>query len=208
MGKKFVSLLFAVLMVLSLASCGSAEASPEDTAKEFCEAIKNQDGGAVIMTFEDADEERANNFDLESMFEEFDASALYDITHELMAETTYEIGDAEIDGDTATVKVEITYKDCTDALTKAFYAASAKKWADDYVNDNVNETDEEVTIYQYIADAFPDYEDELKDDTVTYDLEMVKTDDGWKISRDLYQDIASDMTDLLACNLFSAASAL
>lgn len=106
MGMHVAALVAALTLGLLAAGCGGSD-SPEDVASDFFGAVQDQDAGAMCELLSEASaQQAAEDEDAESCEEGVEkAFASEDATAGLAALEGAEVGEAEIDGDTATVGV-------------------------------------------------------------------------------------------------------
>ena len=123
--KRFFAVLALAAALLCFSACkggqGSKSSGPEDVAKAALEAIKKGDVKAFVDTFNLSDDDKAM---LTSMIDD----KLMDKINEKGGVKSYEIGETSIDGDKATVKAKVYYKDGTDEDEDFHFTKVDDKW--------------------------------------------------------------------------------
>ena len=198
MMKKLCALALALLLTMSLAACGSGgnESKPETVVTEFCEAVKTLDGekaNACLATPlpEDFFSEDATLPEdvpgAQEMADQFNAWA---------AQMTYTLGEATVDGETATVPVHITYVNAADVFTEALseYFLQAFGLA-------LTGADEEQ-LSQLMMDLLKEKMETVSTSTGEADLTFTcqQTDGKWKIAA-LSDDQLTSLTRILSCGI-------
>ena len=161
--KKLLSVILAVLFIMSLSGCGnSATKAVENYLQEYNSLSDNVISDMMnVVTDEDI------NDDQKMVYQ--------DIFKKQYQDLTYTIDKEEYDGDEATITVTV----------KVYDLYKAQKDASDYLKDHqdeFNNDDGEYDVSKYI-----DYKlDQMKNmmDKVEYTIEfyVVKTSDGWVVS--------------------------
>lgn len=111
MGMRLAALVAALTLGLLAAGCGGSDspsdATPEEVASDFFGAVQDQDAGAMCGLLSEASaQQAAEDEDAESCEEGVEkAFASADAEAGLAALEGAEVGEAKIDGDTATVGV-------------------------------------------------------------------------------------------------------
>jgi hypothetical protein len=165
--KKVVS---CVLVLLSLTGCACNANITKDTPTKKVEQFFNnyQTLNDDVLTQLD---EVINK---ETTFTDAQREIYRDIMKKHYQDLKYEIKDEIIDGDNATVTVEIEVKDYSKTMTES----------DEYLNAHPKEFNDTNGVYD--VTLFNDYRlEKLKEvtDTVTYtlDLTLTKVDDEWRL---------------------------
>lgn len=112
--KKVIAILCMLLMVFALAACGAPK--PESTVEQFCEAMKKYDvaGMNVCLVQPCEDIGEISDDDVEM------PESIWNYVKESAADIHYTVNEAEVDGEKATVAVDFTYNDVSEAMTDAF----------------------------------------------------------------------------------------
>lgn len=113
--------ILAILMIISclcISACGSSEPTretPDGTVTIFSNAMKNYD----FKTMSECSD--GVTYD-ESMFEEMNetASAMLDLFKENLKDLKWEIKETKADGDSASVKVNYSYKDVGEIISASY----------------------------------------------------------------------------------------
>lgn len=195
--KKFISILLILAMVFCLAACGSdkgAEAeeevkvmTPEEVVAAGLDCIINYDEDSIAeyFIFEDGDADLGNILNSGDDAEEAEASedteteeninelADDEMVKLIFSHMTYKIISSEINGDTATVTVDITNKDAATAFGNAFVAVLALAFS--------GASDEEIdsAFSSAFAESFESDENESVTSTVVINLKMI--DGKWMV---------------------------
>ena len=108
--KKVIAMLAIAAAVLCISSCKGApkkNATPEDTAKTALEALKKADYKAFVDTYNLSKDDKDM---LVSVIEE----KMKEQQEEKGGIKSYEVGEAQVDGENATVTAKIFYNDGSD----------------------------------------------------------------------------------------------
>ncbi|MBR6353924.1 MAG: DUF4878 domain-containing protein [Oscillospiraceae bacterium] len=194
--KKIISIVLALVFVLSISACGAAKTpKPEDTVKEFCEAMKSMDWdkmGSLCVG------DRFNS----SSFEEFETSApfLADYMKENIPKTEYTINAASVDEDTATVTVNFKYINGY-LIVREAAQNTMQNILGMALTGAVNEDDLPDVFNQYMSTAIKDAQENLGNTTKETDVQFTlsKEDGKWMIS-----DFDDEFSTILSCNTLSA----
>ena len=105
--KKVISLMLALVLALSLTACGG-KAGPEGVVGQFCKGLQELDEKAIAQCFENGDDlELSDLEDVDS--DDAVTQKIMDFMKSCAGRLKYQVGEATVDGDTATVPVEFTY---------------------------------------------------------------------------------------------------
>jgi len=155
--KKIICLIIAITL---FSGCGMMNNTPTRKVEALLSKYQSNDSEVI----EDLDNVLMSDYNLSDDerddYREFMGKHYQDMT--------YKIKDEKIDGDSATVDVEITVRDYSSAL----------KDANDYRSDNSSEFDSSNTFASYRLNKLKDVQD-----TVTYTItfHLTKSGDEWVI---------------------------
>lgn len=111
--KKAVAILCVLTMVFTLAACGAPK--PEPVVEKFCEAMKNYDtagmNACLARSYEDIGEISEDDEDM--------PESIWSYIKESAGNIKYTVKEAEVDGEKATVAVDFTYTDVSEAMAEA-----------------------------------------------------------------------------------------
>ena len=206
MMKKLCALALALLLAMSLAACGSGggnESKPETVVTEFCEALKALDGEKANACL--AAPLPEGSFSDEAALPEDipNAQAIVDQVYSWAAQMTYTLGEVTVDGETATVPVQITYVDAVDVFTEALgeYFLQAFGLA-------LTGADEEQ-LTQLMMDLLKEKMETVYTSTGEADLTFTcrRIDGQWKIAA-LTDDQLDVLARLISCGISDLAAQL
>lgn len=186
--KKFLSLFVVLILIAGLAGCGGE--SPEQAVTNAFDAIKNIDGETASKYFNYDELLNAGETGEEATDAESDAESK-EMAELILKHFDYKIVSSSKDGDSATVKAEITNVDMKSVLanfiSQAFILAFSGL--------------DEATMDQQMNDKFKELinSEDNKTVTETVDINLVKKEDGWKI------DMSDDLEDSIFGGMISAA---
>lgn len=199
--KKICGLILAAVMTLSLAACGP-QGKPEDVVTSFCEAVKNFDSEGAAACFADGAVAPDLSIDPSDLGEEMGSEEIVQYLKDCVGKMTYTVNEAQIDGDTATVSVNITYTDITPVVTETMqdYIAKAFEMAM-----SSEEQPDEAAVQKLFTDTLMAKAESVQTDTaavdVTFDCEVV--DGEWKLSQ-LSDEALNGVFDVLSSNFVTA----
>ena len=205
--KKILAILLSLCMAISLAGCGGAE-SPSKVTDRFFKAIKDKDVETISKLYEGDDidlseigEELSDLSDEDtSLMDKEVQSRLID----MMFDFDYEIGDEEIDGDNAVVKVKMTSYALGDVMS-AFYT-DFMAWALENLFSNVSEAETTEKASEILIEKLDEAE---KTYTEEIEVKLVKKDNEWIVSEDTdVTGLLNVMTGNLAGTIENIANAL
>lgn len=194
--KKLLSFCLVIALVFSLTACAFTD-KPETTVTKFCKALKTLDFDAASACFESG----KANFQLpsdEELAEIKEALTEQDLAHFMkwIQEMAYTVGDAAIDGDTATVPVTFTYVDAGPVLVEVLgeYLSQAFGLAFSGAD--------EAAIEELLGTILEEKLKTVETKTATAEVEFVcvKCDDGWKMQA-LSEDAQKHLANIISCNL-------
>lgn len=170
----------ALLLTLCLTLVGCSSPSPTSIAEDFLTATKAQDVESIKAVYlGDAEDLNPIQDDEEEPTEDEDENnPLTQAVEEKMWAFDYVVSNEKIDGNTATVDVEITTYDLGTATTAGL---------GDYVSQGIGmafagATDEQMENLLYTSLANQYNEVTEKNYNKTVQLKLEQTDDGWKVS--------------------------
>lgn len=171
--KKVIAILCMLLMVFALAACGAPK--PESTVEQFCEAMKKYDVAGMNVCLVQPCEDIGEISDDDAEMPE----SIWNYVKESAADIHYTVNEAEVDGEKATVAVDFTYNDVSEAMTEALgqyvLAAFGAAFSGDASDD---------AMLKLLADAFDKAVEsaEAKTATKTIEFECVLKDGEWLIT--------------------------
>ena len=198
--KKVISLMLALVLALSLTACGG-KAGPEGVVGQFCKGLQELDEKAIAQCFENGDDlELSDLEDVDS--DDAVAQKIMDFMKSCAGQLKYQVGEATVDGDTATVPVEFTYVNAGSLMTEILTEYISQAWslalsgADD---EKLAAAFEEVFDEKTTGADFPTL-------TATLTIPCVQTSDGWKISSsaDNSEELSAQLLDILTSNIYGA----
>lgn len=155
--KKIMCLIMAIIL---FSGCGKMNNTPTRKVEALLSKYQSNDSEVI----DDLDNVLMSDYNLtddeRDEYREFMSKHYQDMT--------YKIKDEKIDGDSATVDVEITVRDYSSALSEA----------NDYRSDNFSEFDSSNTFASYRLDKLKDVDD-TKTYTITFHL--TKNGDEWVV---------------------------
>lgn len=121
--KKVISLMLA----LSLTACGG-KTGPEGVVGQFCKGLQELDEKAIAQCFENGDDlELSELEDVDS--DDAVAQKIMDFMKSCAGRLKYQVGEATVDGDTATVPVEFTYVNAGSLMTEILTEYISQAWS-------------------------------------------------------------------------------
>lgn len=194
--KKVLMAFLTIVMLLSLAGCGSAS-KPEATVGEFCEALKTLDMETASTCFASGDSGLKNpyageNAEKQNIFTEQTVAYFTNCVKEM----TYTLGEPAIEGDKAVVPVTFTYVDAGPVVSAALeeYLPQAFMLSFSSVDDSVVK-DLFDTIFAEKVEAVS-----TETATVTVEFVCVKQDKEWKL-QGLNDTVRHEINSILSCNI-------
>lgn len=201
MKKIAIALVTAMVLAMGCLLVGCSEESPSDVTKTYLDALKSQDSDAYSKVYADGDVNPLSQgfAGVDSSKLTDDQKAIPEMT-EKMLDFDYTIGEEQVDGDKATVKVTIkTYK-LGDAFSKSVedYLSKAVKKA---LSGKVDEDEMSDLMMECFSDQLSKLKDKDYEKSTTFNL--TNGDDGWTID-----ELTDDQIDVLTGGLVEAASKL
>lgn len=125
--KKVISLMLALVLALSLTACGG-KAGPEGVVGRFCKGLQELDEEAIAQCFENGDDlELSDLEDVDS--DDAVAQKIMDFMKSCAGRLKYQVGEATVGGDTATVPVEFTYVNAGTLMTEILTEYISQAWS-------------------------------------------------------------------------------
>jgi len=189
--KKVISILLVFLLVFGFAGCGGGGGeTPEQAVKNVFDAVKNNDTEAASKYINYDDLLKAGETSEEESTAKSEAEA-DEMAKSILKHFDYKIISSSEEGDTATVKAEITNIDMklimADFISEAFALAFSGL--------------DEATMDAQMKSKFTELIDREDNKTVTktVDIKLTKSEDSWKI------DISDETADAIFGGMISAA---
>lgn len=171
--KKILCLILVFVLLFSLASCGSG---PSATVKKLCEGLRSYDFDKIEECVETVHE----GSNLRSLESDPTTSKLMEYFKKWASGITYKIGDTNINGDSATVKVDFKYGDASDIMTSALGGLMKKALELAMKGETPSEDDVINMLLECIDEAEKTTKLGEKEATVTF--ELVKQGSDWKVT--------------------------
>lgn len=173
--KKFLALITAVVLSVTLAACGGSKAdSPSATTETFLKAVKKQDQQTLKSVYLGDSDSIISDSDIDASntkvpIDQNLKSLLFDFDYAIQEEKT--------EGDTAVVTVEITTYPLGDVFTEWFQEFIAKAFSVDMIGAKSEDLQK---------DAMEALQKKFKNVKKTYkskvDIHLEKKDADWKVS--------------------------
>ncbi|MBR2009310.1 MAG: hypothetical protein IJ936_04205 [Peptococcaceae bacterium] len=194
--KKVLMAFLTIVMLLSLAGCGSAS-KPEATVGEFCEALKTLDMETASSCFASGNSGLKNpyaegNTEKQNIFTEQAVAYFTNCVNEM----TYTVGEPAIEGDKAVVPVTFTYVDAGPVVSAALeeYLPQAFMLSFSSVDDSV--------VKDLFDTIFAEKVETVSTETATVTVEFVcvKQEKEWKL-QGLNDTVRHEINNILSCNI-------
>lgn len=171
--------LFCILLsVFILTGCGNMNNTPTKKVE------------ALLSKYQSNDSEVMNDLDnvllMDSNFTDDERNDYKEFMKKHYQDMTYKVKDESIDGDSASVEVEITVRNYSNVVNEA----------NDYRLNNASEFDENNTFAKYRLDRLKDVSDT---ETYTIVFTLTKTNDEWQVNP-LSTDDESKLNGLYGVN--------
>ncbi len=195
--KKVLVVFLSIVMLLSLAGCGSAS-KPEATVSEFCEALKTLDMETASSCFVSGDSGIKHPYmteedtEKQNIFTEQTVAYLTDCAKEM----TFVLGEPAIEEEKAVIPVTFTYVDATPVISAALeeYLPQAFALAFSSVDDSVKKDLFDTIFTEKTASV------STETATVTVEFVCVKQDKEWKL-QGLNDTVRHEINSILSCNI-------
>lgn len=198
--RKLKKFLILVLIAGLTFGCG-ASAKPDDVVKDFFEAAKTFDMEKMVATI--VPENSAAAAYTREVFsdEEFGDYPEEFLTYleENAGKITYEITSSEVDGDTATVTVDVSYIDSYPLLEEIFSEYMTQAFTMAFSGQDLSDEDYDKLMSDIFLDKMANGEDTFKD--ATLEIPCEKVDGKWYIA-----DVSEDMMDVFLSGFIMAAA--
>lgn len=196
MKKKSVLVLLVLSLILIVSGCSPAK--PENTVKDFMESMKNFNLEEMASKVNPSNTEGKEY--VENLTEEGDEFQNYfmDYLKGNAKEITYTVKEAKLDGDKATVDVDVKYVDGKPLFTVVI--ADYFQKAMSVAFSGVEITDEEASniFLASMKTQQENIEKTFSEKTIT--VNCIKIDDIWYID-----NLSDELLDVATSNIFSAA---
>ena len=204
--RKFFAILLMITLVFTFTSCGGTsktqtdQLTPTETADKFLAGLKAKDLEAVEEYYE------GDIGDL-TMLEEEDEPALADVINAMVDKIfdfDYVLGNEKIDGDSATVEVELTTYDFGGIIQEIMGGLMEDAFALKLTG--MSQEEMEAEINELIGGKFKEALDNAaKDHTIKVPMELTRKDGKWVV-----KDLASskDFLNALSGGLMELADSL
>lgn len=168
--KKLTSVVFMTILAVSLVGCG---AKPEETAKNYLDAIKQQDIQKAVSLTKDNDSKEELKFDNNDQEK---------VVKAVFSKIDYTLGNVKKKGDTATVKASITSIDLPKVTANMMKELLPNMMAQALSQENVDKKKQEAMVYESMLKSINDPNAPKTKTDVT--MKLVKGDKGWLIEAD------------------------
>lgn len=188
MHKKFLPIIAVMLLLaIVLTGCGKGE-TPEQAVTSALNAIKNED-------WETAEKYFTGEFSEEDLENSEDEGEILNL---LFRNLSFNIVSSSEDGDTATVKTELTNIDMNVLMKEYIREAMAIAMENALAGDDAKSDEEmEAEIQQLLTDLLEKEDNETV--TTTIDINLTKQDNSWIIEAD------DEFLDALSGGFFTVA---
>lgn len=186
--KQALILMLSCMLLLSFTGCG---AKPEAAAKNFLDAVKQQDF-AKASTFVNGDTSK-DEFKYDNAEQEKMVKAIF-------SKVDYTLGETTISGNTATVKAKITSLDLSRIMSKTISELLPTLMAQGASSEKPDQEKQSMMIYQYLLNSINDSNAPKTQTEVT--IKLVKDKKGWLVEPD------DDLLNALTGNLEKAVDSL
>ncbi|KAJ49580.1 uncharacterized lipoprotein YehR (DUF1307 family) [Clostridium tetanomorphum] len=186
--KKLMPAIFIAILSISLMGCG---AKPDETAKNFLEAIKQQDIQKAASLVKDNSSKKELKFDNKEQEK---------IVKAIFSKVDYSLGEVEKKGDTATVKASITSIDLPKITGKMITELLPTMMSQAFSEGKVDEKKQETMVLEHMLKSINDAKAAKTKTDVT--IKLVKNDKGWLIEPN------EELINALTGNFYSATKQL
>lgn len=195
------ALMMCICSAIAFTGCGTP--SPSDTAKTFLDALKAQDTEtmATVYAAKDLDVENGLFGDTSEEDTLLSGESFEKLFMDKILDFDYTITNEKIDGDKATVTVEITTYPMGDTFTQVYGELMTQIWGlafSDASDEDVNAVIEGIFTKHWNAMTEKTYKGSA-------DLTLSKTDDGWQVD-EIKDD--SDFLNAVTGNMVKVIEAL
>lgn len=204
--KKITAVLLAIVMLVGLAACGAGGAKPDATVKKFCEGMKAFDFEAMQACMDKKfDEDEILTEEMEEL------ASFYEYMKKSASDIKYTIGDSKVDGDNATVTVDVEYDDASELTKETFHDYFGVLFgaitdvisgdAEIEFSEDMSEEDQEKAALELFDKLFTEKQESVKigKSNATLTFELKKADKEWKITK-----VSDEFADVLTANMVKA----
>lgn len=175
-----------VIIAILLVGCGGSKPKPEDTVTIFMDSLKKVDWQSMSSCMKDSDWEGENE-------ELIDEESMQEFFTNTLAKLSYTIGESKVEGDNATVPVDIKYYDGTDLITEIMGEYFTKAMGMALSGQDMSDDDATKMLGEMFSEKTQDLGDTYDEISVTF--ECVKEDEKWVIS-----DLDDNMLNVITSN--------
>jgi hypothetical protein len=193
--KKLLSLFVVLTISFGLCSCAK-QAKPEDTVKNFFEAVKASDSEKMNTYVSQNSGSSLSSSASTSSGEEKVEKELSNYFKDNMKKIAYNIKSSEINGNSAIVTVDCKYIDGSSIIKDTVTSYLAKIIAQAITGANVNSSTAENEFEETLSDKIKNTKETFINKTIK--INCVKTNNKWYISK-----IDDDLQNVLLSNFMS-----
>lgn len=199
--KKISVFLAVALLVLGLSGCSAAK--PEDTVVGFMEAAKAFDlEGMMDFTagyYDDSDEEREREIgEFLNIGEDSYQDYFFDYLKSNAGEITYAVTDAEIEGDTAVVTMDVKYPDGVPLLKAAMTDVFAQAFKVAFSGVELSEEKMEQMFFSAMQENAELFSEQFVEETISVDC--IRIENKWYV-----KEMDEELANILLSNFLSFA---
>ena len=186
--KKILSLILMVSIAFALASCSEKITSPEESVKNFFEAVNTYDESKIM---EYSSDDNLLNLVKKS---EGNKGIDKDLVMFLFSNLSYSIMEINEDGDTCKAEIEITNVDMRNVMGQ-FMKEALSFALGEGLSSKMTDEDQAEKYKEILNKVIEDNKDTSVTNTVSVDL--VKSEKNWKvqISKELINAITGDLAN-------------
>jgi hypothetical protein len=195
--KRIASLALVFALALSLVGCSGSK--PDTVITTFCNAVKAFDFETAATCMENGSNDFEDPYDDAELEEDLMSEQVMSYLKDCASQLTYQLGEATIDGDAASVPVSISYVDASPVITSALgeYIAQALGLA----FSGADEAQMEELFGSIFMEKTESVQTAMASDTVVF--KCVKVDGDWKIA-EFDDDAQTVITNILTSNIAGA----
>ncbi len=189
--KKLMPVILITFLSISLTGCS---AKPDETVKDFFEALKQQDIQKASSFV------KYNSSQKDLKIDKFESKEQEKMIKDVLSKVDYSLGEVNKDGDTATVKVSVTAIDLGSITTKTIGELLPTLMAQSFSEEKVDEKKQQEVIIQHMLNSINDPNAAKTKTDVT--IKLVKDGKEWLIEPN------EQLADALTGNFYSAVQKL